>query len=109
MTIYNPNMVAVIFTAKRNTNDDAGYAKAAEAMVKLARQQKGFVDIESVRGPDGHGITISYWQSEEDAAAWRDEKTHAMIRDKGRAIWYDAYSLQITKIERSYDWKRDAK
>lgn len=107
MTQYNPDTIAVIFSAKRNTNDDEGYAKAAAAMVKLAKQQKGFVDIDSVRDQDGNGITISYWQSEEDAIAWRDNETHTLIRDKGRSIWYDVYSLQIAKIERSYDWKRD--
>jgi len=107
MTRYNPDTIAVIFSAKRNANDDEGYAKAASAMVKLAQKQKGFVDIDSVRDQDGYGITISYWQSEEDAMAWRDNETHARIRDKGRAIWYDVYSLQIAKIERSYDWKRD--
>lgn len=107
MTRYNPDTIAVIFSAKRSGNDEEGYAKAAAAMVKLAQKQKGFVDIDSVRDQNGYGITISYWQSEDDAIAWRDNETHAAIRDKGRAIWYDCYALQIAKIERSYDWKRD--
>ena len=107
MTRYNPDTIAVIFSAKRNGNDEEGYAKAAAAMVKLAQKQKGFVDIDSVRDQNGYGITVSYWQSEDDAIAWRDNETHAAIRDKGRAIWYDCYALQIAKIERSYDWKRD--
>ena len=107
MACYNPEIVAVIFSAKRNANDEAGYAKASAAMVALAQKQKGFIGIDSVRDQDGYGITISYWQSEADAIAWRDNETHAQIRDKGRAIWYDAYSLHVAKIERSYDWKRD--
>ncbi len=107
MAQYSPNIIAVIFSAKRTINDEAGYTKAAAAMVKLAKQQKGFIAIDSVRDQDGYGITISYWQSENDAIAWRDNESHALIRDKGRSLWYDEYSLHIAKIERSYDWKRD--
>ncbi len=107
MSTYHKNIIAVIFSAKRSKEDEAGYAKAAAAMVKLAQKQKGFVDIDNVRDQDGYGITISYWQSEADAIAWRDNETHVQIRDKGRAIWYDAYSLHVAKIERSYDWTHD--
>jgi len=76
-------------------------------MVALAKQQKGFMGINHVRDQDGYGITISYWKDENSAKAWRDNEEHKRIRNKGREIWDDQYSLQVTKIERSYDWKRD--
>ena len=32
-------------------------------MLELARQQPGFLGVESARGEDGFGITVSYWSS----------------------------------------------
>ena len=54
---------AVIFTSLRNANDPDGYEKMADRMVTLAKQQRGYLGMESVRGLDGSGITISYWES----------------------------------------------
>ena len=58
----NGQYYAVIFTTLR-TEGDKGYAEAAERMVTLAREQPGFLGIESARGEDGLGITVSYWSS----------------------------------------------
>lgn len=104
MTIYPTKTIAVIFSAKRNGNDAAGYDEAAEQMVALAKQQKGFLGMNSVRDMQGYGITISYWQTDSDARAWRDHTQHSQIRHKGRALWYDEYSIQIARIDRAYDW-----
>lgn len=40
---------AVIFTSLR-TDGDHGYEQAAERMVELAREQPGFLGVESARG-----------------------------------------------------------
>lgn len=106
MSIYPKNIIAVIFSAQRNDMDPQGYDEAAAAMVKLAKQQEGFLGIDSSRDQNGYGITISYWRNEEAAKAWRDNEQHSAIRDKGRNIWYDHYSLQVATIKRSYDWKK---
>lgn len=107
MSIYPINSIAVIFSAKRNARDTKGYDDAAAQMVKLAKQQDGFLGIDSVRDNHGYGITISYWRDDKAAKAWRDNAQHTAIRDKGRDIWYDRYSLQVARIERAYDWTKD--
>ena len=61
--------VAVIFTSQRNGADAAGYDAAATAMATLAARQPGYRGVDSVRGADGAGITISYWADEAAAAA----------------------------------------
>jgi hypothetical protein len=58
---------AVIFTSLR-TEGDQGYAEAAERMLALAREQPGFLGIESARGDDGLGITVSYWRARRGCA-----------------------------------------
>jgi heme-degrading monooxygenase HmoA len=98
--------IAVIFTAQRNGADEAGYAAAAEAMVALAAQQPGYAGIESVRDAQGLGITVSYWRDDAAAIAWRDHPDHARIRELGRALWYDWYDLQVSRVERGYGWRR---
>jgi len=95
---------AVIFTSQRRPGD-AGYAEAAERMVELVQQQPGFIDVRSVRGADGQGITVSYWDSLAAIAAWRAQAEHAATRERGRANWYAQYELQVVKVERAYDWQ----
>ena len=103
---FPPGSVAVIFLSKRNAQDEEGYAQAAADMVKAAERFPGYLGIWSTRGPDGVGITISYWQSEEAALAWKADSTHAAIRDQGRARWYDWYEMVIAEVTRGYGWKR---
>jgi heme-degrading monooxygenase HmoA len=98
--------VSVIFVAQRTTADDAGYAAAAIVMDELAAQQTGYIGMDSVRGADGLGITVSYWASDTAAKAWRDHPEHAAIRDAGRDRWYSNYSLHVAELTRSYDWQK---
>lgn len=94
---------AVIFSSQRNAEtDDDGYAAAAERMVELAATQPGFLGVESTRGADGFGITVSYWASEEAIAAWRRHAEHAATRKQGRSRWYAAFELRVARVERAY-------
>lgn len=100
---FEPPYYAVIFTSRR-TAGDHGYGAMAERMVELAAQQPGYLGVESARGSDGVGITVSYWRSEADIAAWRRVMSHAAAREQGRARWYDHYELRVAKVERAYGW-----
>ncbi|MFM9827570.1 MAG: antibiotic biosynthesis monooxygenase family protein [Sphingomonas sp.] len=97
---------AVIFLSVRTAADEAGYGKAAAAMEELAAQQPGYCGFESARGPDGLGITLSYWADEASAIAWRDQPDHTAIRDAGRARWYERYEVVVAEVGRSYAWAR---
>jgi heme-degrading monooxygenase HmoA len=96
-----PPYYAVIFTNQRTAGDN-GYADTAERMVALARQQPGFLGVESVRGADGVGITVSYWTSENAIAAWRQHAEHSLAREQGRQHWYGQFSVRVAKVERAY-------
>ena len=90
---------AVIFTSVR-TGGDNGYASMAEQMEQLARQQPGFLGIESAR--EDTGITVSYWDSLEAIKAWKAQTDHLVAQQKGRQQWYSAYKVRICKVERDY-------
>ncbi|MGW1805708.1 antibiotic biosynthesis monooxygenase family protein [Streptomyces sp. NPDC002078] len=102
-----PPYYAAVFTAVRTAGDN-GYAERNERMMKLAADQPGFLGVDSARGADGLGITVSYWKDEESIAAWRDHTEHALARAQGREHWYAAFSLHVAKVERSYGFTRPA-
>ncbi len=108
MATHKPGTVAVIFVAQRTAEDDHGYRTAAKAMDRLAAEQPGYVAMESVRGADGLGITVSYWTDDSAAKAWRDHPQHKAIRDAGRGRWYAHYDLHVAEVTRSYDWVKPA-
>ncbi|KPY88149.1 antibiotic biosynthesis monooxygenase [Pseudomonas syringae pv. tagetis] len=93
---------AVVFTSLRTHDEGQAYADAAQRMVGLARQQPGFLGVESARGEDGLGITVSYWTDETAILAWKRQAEHAEVREQGRARWYQAFTTRICKVERDY-------
>ena len=97
---------AVIFLNRRTDADEAGYAEAAERMERLAAAQPGYRGVDSVRAPDGFGITVSWWADEASALAWRAQADHAAVRDAGRAGWYSAYEVAVAGVGRSYRWSQ---
>ncbi len=99
--------VAVIFVSMRTDEDEAGYGAAAQAMDALAATQPGYLGIDSVRGADGLGITVSYWIDEESAVAWRGNAEHTAIRELGRMRWYAHYRLIVATVDRAYGWAAD--
>ena len=100
-----PPYYAVIFSSLR-TEADQGYAAAAERMLALAREQPGFLGVESARGEDGLGMTVSYWVSEAAILAWKEHAEHREIRAQGRSTWYAAFHTRICKVERAYSLGR---
>jgi len=101
-----PPYVAVIFTNQRTGDDEAGYASMAERMDALAAQQPGYLGIESIRATDGHGITVSYWQTERDALAWKAVAEHAEAQRLGRERWYASYVTRVATVSRDYRFDR---
>ena len=92
---------AVIFTSKR-TEDDNEYDKMAVLMENLAKQQKGYLGIESARNEVG--ITVSYWKDLEAIKTWKQQTDHLVAQQKGRSDWYSWYKVRICKVEREYEF-----
>ena len=106
MTVRPTGEIAVIFVSTVTGADSDGYDAAAAAMEALARTQPGYRGIDSARGADGLGITVSYWADEASAVAWRKHPEHAATRERGRGRWYHWYMLHVAEIGRSYSWER---
>jgi heme-degrading monooxygenase HmoA len=94
---------AVIFTSKRTELDD-NYAEIALKMEVLAKQQPGFLGVESARNEIG--ITVSYWESLEAIANWKQNLDHLDAQFLGRQKWYENYTVRIAKVEKEYGFER---
>ena len=105
-TTPEPPYYAVIFVSLRTAQDDQGYATASDRMAQLASEQPGYLGVDSARGADGVGITVSYWSSEAAIAAWRRNAEHTIAREQGRKSWYAEYELRVAKVERAYGFRR---
>ena len=99
---------AVIFSSTL-ADDAEGYGAMAARMVALAREQDGFLGVESAsRTSEGFGITVSYWRDLESISRWKAQSEHAAAQKMGRDAFYRSYKLRIAKVEREYGFDRDA-
>ena len=65
-----PPYYAVIFTSLRTDTDDEGYTAAANRMEELAKEEEGFLGIESAR--EAVGISVSYWKDLASIQKWKN-------------------------------------
>ncbi|KAF9658308.1 antibiotic biosynthesis monooxygenase [Tenacibaculum mesophilum] len=98
-----PPYYAVIFTTTLS-DDTEGYYEMAEKMDNLAKEQDGYLGVESTRS--NVGITVSYWESLDAIVKWKNNVKHTEARNKGRERWYKKYQLRICKVEREYGFEK---
>ncbi|HWA10616.1 MAG TPA: antibiotic biosynthesis monooxygenase [Opitutaceae bacterium] len=103
-----PPYYAVIFASQRAPDDGRAYAAVAQRMADLGSGRDGFLGIDSVRGADRTGLTVSYWRDEASILAWRRDAEHQQAQRGGREAWYERYEVRIAKVERAYGFARGA-
>lgn len=103
---FEPPYYAVIFTSVL-AGDDPRYGAMAEKMVTLALDHPGCLGMDSARGTDGLGITVSYWRDEAAIADWKADARHLAAQRLGISNWYACYSLHVARVERAYAGPRE--
>ncbi|MEQ3655672.1 MAG: antibiotic biosynthesis monooxygenase [Dokdonia sp.] len=96
-----PPYYAVIFTSVQ-TEQNAGYKEMSQLMEELAKQQVGYLGLDHARS--ALCITISYWETLEDIARWKQQTDHLAAQRMGQKQWYKHYEVQIAKVERVYSF-----
>jgi len=87
-------MFLVVFrNRKRADMDAAAYAADAERMERLAAAQPGYLSFRSYAAEDGEVAAISEWADEAAARAWARHAEHALVQEKGRAEYYESYTV----------------
>lgn len=97
-----PPYWAVIFTSRRSLAETEAYEAMAGRMAELALAQPGCLGFESARAPDGVGLTVSYWASEEAVHEWKAVAAHLGAQRAGRERWYEDYTVRVARVERDY-------
>ncbi|MBA4198059.1 MAG: antibiotic biosynthesis monooxygenase [Chitinophaga sp.] len=98
-----PPYYAVIFTSVKE-NDLEGYNEMADKMEALAKQQPGFLGMESAS--KGISITVSYWESLDAIKLWKQHAEHIIAQQYGREKWYEQYKTRICLVERDYGFEK---
>lgn len=99
--------IAVIFISTRADDHADEYHRVALAMEALARQQPGFLSMESVRDPStNRGITVSKWVDESSARAWKEVAEHLHAQEAGRERFYLDYEVIVAEVMRTYAFSR---
>ncbi|MFD9133592.1 antibiotic biosynthesis monooxygenase family protein [Streptomyces bottropensis] len=103
---HEPPYYAVVFTSTR-TQDQSGYAQTAERMEELVKGVPGFLGMDQAWRPGGPAITVGYFRDAAAIEAWRTDVEHLAAQERGRAEWYENYTLHIAKVERSHSYVRE--
>lgn len=96
-------MYAVIFRAEIAQLDDE-YGAVAARMRELAQERYGCTEFVSVTEGDQE-ISISYWESEAQISAWKQDPEHLLAQEAGRSKWYRSYTVQVVEVKRQYHSK----
>lgn len=97
---------AVIFTStlSEQSND---YDEMAIKMEQLAKQQPGFLGMETARSVVG--ITISYWKDLDAIKKWRGHIDHLKAQKLGKEKWYRSYKVRVCRVEREYSFDKNSR
>lgn len=102
---FEPPYYAVVFTTVR-TDDQNGYRETNARMEELVREVPGYLGMDHAQNPGGLGITVAYFRDADALTQWRTNLEHRAAQKRGRAHWYDSYTLHVAKVERSHGFKR---
>lgn len=100
-------MFLVVFRNRKHAGlDAAAYAADATAMEALAAAQPGFLSFKSYTAEDGEVVALSEWENEAAALGWRQQAEHAQVQGRGRAEYYESYTLFAGTPTRVHHFKR---
>ena len=83
------------------------YQAEFDRLWEIAKHQPGFISRKSYFGEDGETVSIQEWESPEHLQAWRDHPEHVAIQKRGRAEFYQDYTVYICDQPHKYEFARD--
>lgn len=96
---------AVIFYNKLNSASEK-YNQVSDAMFELAKTQRGYLGLSSVRDSENIGITVSYWESIDCIKEWQSNTDHLAAQRFGIQEGYAWYHLVVSEIKYDRHFKK---
>ncbi|MFJ4893764.1 antibiotic biosynthesis monooxygenase family protein [Streptomyces sp. NPDC088788] len=102
---YEPPYYVAVFSTVR-AQDQSGYSETNVRMEELVKNIPGYLGMDHAQTPGGLGITVGYFRDAEALTEWRSHAEHRAAQKRGRAEWYENYTLHVAKVERSHGFSR---
>ena len=96
--------IAVLFEVKPKTEGKEEYLKLAAALKGELAKMPGFIRVERFASLNEEGklLSLSMWENEEAAAAWRNQTNHRDCQKKGHDALFEHYHITVATIIREY-------
>ncbi len=94
-----------LFLPSLRTETDEGCAEMAQQMEEAAREQPGYLGMESARS--GLGITVSYWETPEAIRQWKAETSHRLAQTLWPRKMVQCLPREVCRVEREYGFDFD--
>ncbi len=96
--------VAVIFEVLPADGKKQEYLDLAAVLKPELEKIKGFISIERFQSLSNPGkiLSLSFWESEEALAEWRNLERHRAAQSKGRGGIFKDYRLRVAQVIRDY-------
>lgn len=105
---YERAQVVVLFRSRLTDAAGVDYRAMADAMLERAKGFPGFVDFRSYQGVGdaGERLSVIWWETPEQLAAWRDDAEHRAAQKLGREKWYAWFRLEVCDRVRATHFER---
>jgi len=97
-------MYTVIFEVFIRDGKQDDYLQEAARLREHLPQMPGFISIERFESlyTEGKLLSLSYWESEEAIANWREFEAHRAAQQRGRDEVFDSYRISVAQVLRQY-------
>lgn len=104
LTGHGKKKVAVIFEVTPTAEGKADYFKLGAALKEELQKMSGFISVERFASVNNEGkfLSLSFWESEDAAAGWRNQINHRQSQKMGHDKLFDNYRISVGEIVREY-------
>lgn len=96
--------IVVLFEVKPKKEGKEEYLKLAAALKTELAKMSGFIRVERFASLNEEGklLSLSIWENEDAAAAWRNQLNHRGSQKKGHDALFERYHISVASIIREY-------
>lgn len=96
--------IVVLFEVKPKKEGKEEYLKLAAALKTELAKMSGFIRVERFASLNEEGklLSLSVWENEDAAAAWRNQLNHRGSQKKGHDALFERYHISVASIIRAY-------
>lgn len=98
-------MIAVLFEVEPKPQHKGTYLDIAAGLAEALNSIDGVVSVErftSLANPEKL-LSLSFWESEEAIANWRNHPEHRSAQWRGQTELFTNYRIRVASVVREYD------